>query len=91
MLAALSDVDADVAAQAERAVLGALDGSCHTPIGAHAVLLPEGRLRITGLVAKDDGSFLLRRSVECDRADASTAGAALGDELRHASPRHLFA
>ena len=91
LLAALTDADADSAAQAERALLGALDGSCHTPIGAHAVLLPQGRMRITGLVAKADGSFLLRRVVECARTDAAPAGAALGDELRQASPRDLFA
>ena len=90
LLGALSDVDADVQARAERAVLGALDGSCQTPIGAHAVLLPGGRMRIDGLVAQDDGGFLVRRSIECDRADAASAGAALGDELRAASPRHLF-
>ena len=90
LLGALSDPDADVQAQAERAVLGALDGSCHTPIGAHAVLLPGNRMRITGLVAQEDGSFLLRRSIECRRTEAATAGAELGDELRAASPRHLF-
>ena len=48
------------AAAAERALLGALDGSCHTPIGAYARLLPGGRMRLTGLVARADGSFLLR-------------------------------
>lgn len=91
LLAALSDADADCAAQAERAVLGALDGSCHTPIGVHAVLLPERRMRITGLIAQEDGGFLLRRSVECDRADGAVAGVELGEDLRRASPRHLFA
>ena len=91
LLGALSDPDADVQAQAERAVLGALDGSCHTPIGAHAVLLADDRVRITGLVAQEDGGFLVRRSVECCRADVMMAGAALGDELRAACPPHLFA
>ncbi|MDT7950612.1 MAG: hydroxymethylbilane synthase [Acetobacteraceae bacterium] len=90
LLAALSDADADSAAQAERALLGALDGSCNTPIGAHAVLVGGGRMRITGLVAQADGSFLLRRSAECHRDDAARVGAALGDELRRASPRHVF-
>ncbi len=90
LLSALSDKDADVQAQAERAVLGSLDGSCHTPIGAHAELLGDDRLRITGLVAQADGGFLIRRTTECARADAAEAGAALGDTLRAASPRHLF-
>ena len=90
LLAAMSDADANCSAQAERALLGVLDGSCHTPIGAHGVLLPAGRMRLTGLVARPDGSFLLRRAVECDRSDAALAGAALGDELRQDSPRDLF-
>ena len=90
MLAAVSDRDADCAAAAERALLGALDGSCHTPIGAHADSLPDGRMLLTGLVARADGSFLLKHSVECGRADAARAGAALGAELRAASPRDMF-
>ena len=40
---------------AERALLAALDGSCHTPIGGHARLLPGGELQLTGLVARPDG------------------------------------
>lgn len=91
LLAALSCPEAHLQAQAERALLGALDGSCHTPIGAHAVRISDDRLRITGLVAKADGSFLLRRSVECDCVDAAAAGAALGDALRADSPCDLFA
>ena len=90
LLGAIADEGADSAAHAERALLAALDGSCHTPIGAHAVLLPEGRMRLTGLVARPDGSFILKREVECLRADGARAGAALGDELRADSPADLF-
>ena len=89
LLSAIADKDALVMAAAERAVLGALDGSCHTPIGAHAVLNGE-RMRLTGLVARPDGSFVLRRTVECLRGDAVAAGVALGDELRADSPSDLF-
>ena len=91
LLAAIADPDANTMAAAERALLGSLDGSCHTPIGAHARLLEGGRMRITGLVARADGSFVLRRTLECDRADAARAGEALGDELRRDSPRDVFA
>ena len=90
LLGAIADADAHCAAMAERALLGSLDGSCHTPIGAHARLLPEGRVRLTGLVARPDGSFVMRRQVECLSADAARAGAALGDELRADSPADLF-
>lgn len=90
LLAAIADKDATTMAAAERALLGTLDGSCHTPIGAHARLLDGGRMRITGLVARPDGSFVLRRSLECARADAARAGEALGEELRRDSPRDVF-
>ncbi len=91
LLAAISDAAADCAAAAERALLGALDGSCLTPIGAYARLLPDGGLRITGLVARADGSFLLKRTLDCAEDDAARAGAELGDELRCRSPRDVFA
>ena len=91
LLSAITDTDADCAAAGERALLGALDGSCHTPIGAYAELLPDERMQLTGLVARADGSFLLRRSIECLRADAARAGCELGEQLRHDSPRDVFA
>ncbi|GAC1347508.1 MAG: hydroxymethylbilane synthase [Acetobacteraceae bacterium] len=90
LLAAITDPEAECAAAAERALLGTLDGSCHTPIGAYARLLPEGRMRLTGLVARADGSFLLKRSLECRRDDAARAGAELGNNLRRDSPRDVF-
>ena len=90
LLSAIADQDAHDAAMAERALLGSLDGSCHTPIGSHARLLPGGRMHLTGLVARPDGSFVLKRHVECLRTDGARAGAALGNELRADSPRDVF-
>lgn len=91
LLGAIEDKQARVMATAERSLLGALDGSCRTPIGAHAQLLPEGRMRLTGLVARADGSFVLKRHLDCLQADAARAGQALGDELRADSPADVFA
>ena len=90
LLAAISNDDADCAATAERAVLATLDGSCHTPIGAHARLTSGERMVLTGLIARPDGGFLLRRSVECLRSDAARAGVSLGEELRLESPHDLL-
>ena len=73
-----------------KALLAALDGSCHTPIAGYAQLLPGGRLRLDALVARADGSFLLRRGVECLQADAVRAGTDLGDSLRADSPADIF-
>jgi len=91
LLGAIEDKSARCMATAERALLGALDGSCHTPIGGHAQLQDGGRMRLTGLVARADGSFVLKRHLDCLQADAERAGLALGDELRADSPRDIFA
>jgi len=89
-LALIEDPDARVAAEAERAMLAGLDGSCRTPIGAHARLLADGSVELSGMVARADGSFLLRRTATGPRADAARIGRALGDSLRADSPADLF-
>ncbi len=90
LLSAIEDRPARAAATAERAMLAALEGSCHTPIGAHAVLLDDGGINLTGLVARADGSFLLRRSLRGAVADAARLGAELGTGLRADSPRDVL-
>jgi hydroxymethylbilane synthase len=91
LLSAIEDRTAAAVSRAERALLGALDGSCRTPIGGHARLLPDGSLHLTGLVARPDGSFLLKRAVTGAAADAVRLGAELGQSLRADSPADLFA
>jgi len=91
LLTAIEDPDARAVATAERALLAALDGSCRTPIGGHAHLLPGGDLHLTGLVARADGSFLLRHALRGAPGDAARLGAELGRILRAGSPRDIFA
>ena len=96
LLAGIEDPEAKAVATAERALLAELDGSCRTPIGGHARLLPAAPgerplLHLTGLVARADGSFLLRRSLHGAAADAARLGAELGASLRADSPRDIFA
>lgn len=100
LLAAIEDREAAAVSLAERALLGTLDGSCRTPIGGHARLLPPPAdagpgqspgLHLTGLVARADGSFLLKRSAVGSAADAARLGAELGRELRRDSPGDIFA
>ncbi|HYZ30944.1 MAG TPA: hydroxymethylbilane synthase [Crenalkalicoccus sp.] len=90
LLAAIEDREARAVSTAERALLGALDGSCRTPIGGHARLLPDGSLHLTGLVARPDGSFLLKRSVVGQATEAARLGAELGRSLRADSPADIF-
>ena len=90
LLSAIEDPQAAAVSRAERALLAALDGNCRTPIGGHATLLPGNRLRLEGLTARADGSFLLRRHIEGCATDAVALGATLGAELRADSPADVF-
>jgi hydroxymethylbilane synthase len=93
LLAAIEDPEAKAVSTAERALLAELDGSCRTPIGGHARLLPgaAGQLHLTGLVARPDGTFLLKRSLTGPVADAARLGRELGASLRADSPRDILA
>ena len=66
---------------AEQAFLGALDGSCRTPIAALAELRGAA-LRLRGLVASPDGSAVDRIETGGTAADSAALGAAAGRDLR---------
>lgn len=70
------------AVAAERGVLEVLDGSCRTPIAALAAGRTFGRLRLDALVARPDGSKVLRTAREGAEADAAEMGRDAGEELR---------
>ena len=90
MLSGIEDPEAKAVATAERALLAELDGSCRTPIGGYARLLPNGELHLIGLVARSDGSFLLKRSLHGTAASAARMGTELGASLRADSPSDIF-
>lgn len=91
LLSAIEDPEAKAVSIAERALLGALDGSCRTPIGGYARLTGDDTLHLTGLVARADGSFLLQRSLTGAVADAARLGRTLGEALKAESPEDIFA
>src|SRR5262249_14248163 len=67
-------------ALAERACLGRLGASCSSPVAAHAVL--EGAsLKITALVASDDGRKVLRATLAGAADDAVRLGRRAADSL----------
>jgi hydroxymethylbilane synthase len=89
LLSAIEDRSARVCATAERAVQSALDGTCATPVGAHATL-SGGVVTLTGLVASPDGGFALRRRMQGPAADAERMGREMGLSLRADSPAAIF-
>jgi hydroxymethylbilane synthase len=71
-------------------MLAELDGSCRTPIGGYARVLPDRRLMLTGMVARADGSFMVTRSLTGRLSDADRMGQTLGTSLRADSPMDIF-
>jgi len=65
---------------AERAFLRSLGGGCQFPIAAHAVLDVDV-LRLDGLVARPDGSQILRDSLSGPANEAEGLGTALASQL----------
>ena len=90
LLSRIEDASSRVMAIAERALLAELDGSCRTPIGAFARLSPDGQMTLSGLVARADGTFLVRRALAGPATDAERLGRTLGGELRAAAPFDVF-
>jgi hydroxymethylbilane synthase len=88
--AQLTDRDALACLTAERAVVRALDATCHTPIGAHCVTVGAG-LRLTVFVGLPDGSRWIRDELGGEAADPSALGAAVGERLRAAGAAELLA
>lgn len=84
-LEALDDPDTRAAVTAERALLGALEAGCSSPIGALAEVVEEldGSLQISlrAFVGSKDGSFELRRSVTGPIEKAAALGAQLAELL----------
>lgn len=75
--------------EAERAVVEALEATCHTPVGAHA-RVEEGRLSLYAFVGLPDGSEWITDRLEGDPGDPRTTGIGLADRLLAAGARELL-
>lgn len=80
--------------RAERAVLAVLDGSCRTPIAAHAEIRDD-RMTVRGLVADPDGNSIWRHREAGPMAgsagDPAALGRTVGEALRIAAPAAILA
>jgi hydroxymethylbilane synthase len=74
----LDDPAARAATTCERALLNKLGGGCQVPIGAFAEM-SEGTLRLTAIVARPDGSEVLRE--QQSGSDPVALGERVGDAL----------
>jgi hydroxymethylbilane synthase len=89
LLAKIDHSDTSTAVAAERAFLAVLDGSCKTPIGAHAIIEGE-TLRFRGLIARPDGSAAHDIAATGARSDAVQIGESSARELKQRAGAGFF-
>ncbi len=77
-VAFLDDASTRAATLCERALLHQLGGGCQVPIGAYAEVA-SGMVRLTAIVARPDGSLILRESAE--GAEPVSLGESVGKKL----------
>jgi hydroxymethylbilane synthase len=76
---------------AERALVGALDASCNTPLGAIATLEPGGRMKLRAFCGLPDGSEWLRDEIDEDASDPDGLGVALAERMKSAGATDILA
>lgn len=82
--------DTTIALTAERAFLAALDGSCRTPIGGHAIVRGDS-IAFRGIVMRTDGGAAFETAREGRSADAAKLGDDAGRELKRRAGADFFA
>ncbi|MDY0375610.1 MAG: hydroxymethylbilane synthase [Desulfobacterium sp.] len=80
ILEALDHEDTHTVVAGERAFLRRLEGSCHIPVACFG-RLADRQLTLTGLVAAEDGSTILKESVSYTADDPQRAGIDLAEAL----------
>jgi hydroxymethylbilane synthase len=88
--AQLTDRDSLARLTAERALVKALDATCNTPIGAHAVTA-EGRLSLTAFLGMPDGSRWIGDRLDEDPADPAALGETVAARMLSAGAAELLA
>ncbi|MDP4183082.1 MAG: hydroxymethylbilane synthase [Bacillota bacterium] len=76
----LNDNDSSLTVNAERAFLKRLNGSCSVPLGAYASINGD-RMRIYGMLAKEDKTGITKAFVEGDKLEYNELGIKLADIL----------
>jgi hydroxymethylbilane synthase len=89
MLSAINDTFSTQRLAAERAFLGALDGSCETPIGGLATIDGD-TLTLRGEILRVDGSEVLSDEQTCSVADGAKLGVEMARKLRSQADDDFF-
>jgi hydroxymethylbilane synthase len=90
VIKALEDPETRDRCYAERAFLRKLEGGCQVPIGVNTKL-DEDTLILTGMVAKLDGSKLIKDTISGSRTNAEQLGKDLANRLRDMGADEILA
>ena len=90
LIRVLHDEKSYLAATAERAMCRRLGGGCQVPIGAFAEIV-DGRLVLRGLVARPDGTKMIRVQLFEAPQNAEKAGLAAAEELLQQGAEKILA
>lgn len=80
LISPLNHLESALCVTAERAMCKYLGGGCHVPVGAYATIL-EKRIVLRGLVARPDGTLLLRAEQTGELALPEVIGINVAKEL----------
>lgn len=89
LLEALNHRPTEQALACERAFLGALDGSCRTPIAAHAIITADA-LVFQGMILTPDGTAHHRIAAEARPDEALAVGRTAGEQIRARAGTSFF-
>jgi hydroxymethylbilane synthase len=86
----IADTDAFACLRAERAVAHALDASCHTPLGAHAVPAGCGCLNLRTWVGLPDGSAWVSDELLGGFYDPEALGRRVAERMKSAGAEEIL-
>jgi hydroxymethylbilane synthase len=89
LLAPIHHRETGLALACERAFLGALDGSCKTPLAGHAVVRGD-RIHFHGMILTPDGTEAHETRLEGAASDGVAIGVEAATELRNRAGPHFF-
>lgn len=81
ILKPLHHEESKIQAEAERAFLEAIEGSCHIPVGALCKINGDN-IKLDGLFGYEDGSVIIRKSIEGNKNSAREIAFKLAQDIR---------
>ena len=77
----LNDPDTRKCVTGERAFLRQIEGSCHVPVGCFGRIKDKDRVFFTGIVSSEDGTLVIKESMESGPNDTASTGIELANRL----------